>query len=549
MKASRQNEEEGTTNRRRVNWLKMKQQQGNHAMWAKCSVRQTLGKLVLLWPLIFHCSPGDWENDYYNPIMAIHNATPEICDDMFDEDYRRKGILVYKFRPLKPEIQAQAETNSLFAEACGKETRFSRISEADRRAAIDREREESIARAHNMAMQEQWRDMHYKYPERTLKKFFTWLMKQTISSCNNAAVQRINKGLQTSSMTQLVERPKFGKRAYDRDGTRRFDWEEKDEYGVYRDDQEHARDVDGRIIRVSKDDIRSLLERALMDEHTYLCLPEHARSLTQNKLVPKIYTKDEIIEMFYGVCGAQKKNEGDFQMKFDGVNYPLNDSIRWLTTCMEEVRQDIAKIQTQRAAEATAPASIDRHHSTSIEDDLTHSNPMKSQPDSCTRVEIDQLVKGIYRTLETTEERLDRRCDDIYFPMDLTMSSLTSQIEAIQREIVEIQKYIARRPEGSASIDKRNNKSTDSHRRTSVDEATNRGRLVPKAKSDMSDTYNHGEEISAETYTTLMRHQFNLESLGDRLQKIENTTASMKDKCRRGDEAMRDFTGTWCKCG
>ncbi|KAF3584672.1 hypothetical protein F2Q69_00030255 [Brassica cretica] len=387
MKASRQNEEEGTTNGRRVNWLKMKQQQGHHAMWAKCSVRQTLGKLVLLWPLIFHCahqksidipkeesvdsSPGDWENDYYNPIMAIHNATPEICDDMFDEDYRRKGILVYKFRPLKPEIHAQAETNSLFAEACGKETRFSRISEADRRAAIDREREESIARAHNvsidekppssidiclkppstMAMQEQWRDMHYKYPERTLKKFFTWLMKQTISSCNNAAVQRINK-----------RRPKFGKRAYDRDGTRRFDREEKDEYGVYRDNQEHARDVDGRIIRVSKDDIRSLLERALMDEHTYLCLPEHARSLTQNKLVPKIYTKDEIIEMFYGVCGAQKKNEGDFQMKFDGVNYPLNDSISWLTTCMEEVRQDIAKIQTQRAAEATAPASINKHH-------------------------------------------------------------------------------------------------------------------------------------------------------------------------------------------
>nr|VDD45020.1 unnamed protein product [Brassica oleracea] len=118
-------------------------------------------------------------------------------------------------------------------------------------------------------------------------------------------------------------------------------------------------------------------------------------------------------------------------MKFDGVNYPLNDIISWLTTCMEEMRQDIAKIQTQRAAEATAPASIDRHHSTSIEDDLTHSNPMKSQPDSYTRVEIDQLVERIYRTLETTEERLDRRCDDIYFPMDLTMSSLTSQIEAI----------------------------------------------------------------------------------------------------------------------
>ncbi|KAF3499865.1 hypothetical protein F2Q69_00042365 [Brassica cretica] len=190
----------------------------------------------------------------------------------------------------------------------------------------------------------------------------------------------------------------------------------------------------------------------------------------------------------------------------------------------------------------TAPASIDRHHSTSIDDDLTHSNTMKSQPDSYTRAEIDQLVEGIYRTLETTEERLDRRCDDIYFPMDLTMSSLTSPIEAIRREIVVIQRYIARRPGASASIDRRNNKSTDSHRRTSVDKGTNRGRLVPKVKSDMSDTHKHGEEISDDTYATLMRHQFNLESLGDRLRKVENTASSMKNKWRRGFEAIRDFT-------
>uniref|UniRef100_A0A0D3E8U4 t-SNARE coiled-coil homology domain-containing protein n=1 Tax=Brassica oleracea var. oleracea TaxID=109376 RepID=A0A0D3E8U4_BRAOL len=126
-------------------------------------------------------------------------------------------------------------------------------------------------------------------------------------------------------------------------------------------------------------------------------------------------------------------------MKLDGVYYTLNDSISWLTTCTEEMRQDIARIQVHRAAEATAPASIDRYLPTSIDDDLTHSNPLKSQPDPYTRAEIDQLVEDIYRTLESAEERLDRRCDDIYFPMDLTMSSLTSQIEALQREIVEIQ--------------------------------------------------------------------------------------------------------------
>ena len=42
-----------------------------------------------------------------------------------------------------------------------------------------------------------------------------------------------------------------------------------------------------------------------------------------------------------------------------------------------------------------------------------------------------------------------------------------------------------------------------------------------------------------------MIHQFKLECLGDRLQKIENVTATMNDKWRRGDKAMRDFIGTW----
>ncbi|KAF3593258.1 hypothetical protein DY000_02021883 [Brassica cretica] len=111
---------------------------------------------------------------------------------------------------------------------------------------------------------------------------------------------------------------------------------------------------------------------------------------------------DEINEMFYGVCGAQEKNAGDFQMKLDGVYYPLNDNISWLTTWMEEMRQYITKIQTQHAAEATTPTSIDKYHSTSIDEDFPHSNPMRSQPDSYTREEIDQLVEEIYNTLETT---------------------------------------------------------------------------------------------------------------------------------------------------
>ncbi|KAF3560147.1 hypothetical protein F2Q69_00012615 [Brassica cretica] len=218
-------------------------------------------------------------------------------------------------------------------------------------------------------------------------------------------------------------------------------------------------------------------------------------------------------------------------MKLDGVYYPLNDSISWLTACMEEMKQDIARIQNAtdtarppsidrrqpQSTDSRRPPSIDRHHHTSIDNRLTASldtipprpHPMKSQPDFHTREEIDQLV------------------------------------EAIQGELVEIQSYISHRPEAALSIDRCNNKQIDIHNQTSIDSDKNRGRVVPKMISDMSNTPYRREEISADTYAALTRHQFNLESLGERLQRIENTTAAMKDKWRRGDEALRDFTGTW----
>ncbi|KAF2601166.1 hypothetical protein F2Q70_00026093 [Brassica cretica] len=128
--------------------------------------------------------------------MAVNDATPKTREDLYDEEYKRKGILVYKFRPLKQEIQAQVETDSA-------------------------------------------------------------------------------------------------------------ELEDKDEYAVYRDEQGCTRDVDGHIINVCKADIRKLMERASRDEHSYICFQEHASSFTQTKLVPEIYTKNEINEMFYGVRGAQ----------------------------------------------------------------------------------------------------------------------------------------------------------------------------------------------------------------------------------------------------
>ncbi|KAF3594711.1 hypothetical protein DY000_02023688 [Brassica cretica] len=87
--------------------------------------------------------------------------------------------------------------------------------------------------------------------------------------------------------------PEFGRRDFDLFGARKFHWEDKNEYGIYRDDQGCARDMDGHIINVSKEEIKKLMERASRDEPSYICLSEHVNLFTQTKLVPEIYTKDE----------------------------------------------------------------------------------------------------------------------------------------------------------------------------------------------------------------------------------------------------------------
>ncbi|KAF2575035.1 hypothetical protein F2Q70_00002759 [Brassica cretica] len=359
------------------------------------------------------------------------------------------------------------------------------------------------------------------------------LHQQSIDKCPQQSIDINNT---TSIDNHSI--PKTTVSEKDKLDNQKFYWEEKDEYGVYKDDREFSRDLDGHTIPVHNKDIRRLLERASRDEPAYICLPEHASQFTQTKLAPEIYTKDEINEMFYGVCSELDRNKEVFQMKLDGVYYPLNDSISWLTTCMEEMKQDIARIQN--ATDTVRPQSIDIrqsplldiHHHASIDNRLATSidtNPpcphtIKSQPDFHTREEIDQLVEGIYRTLETTEERLDGRCDDIYFPMNLTISALTSKVEAIKGELVEIHSYIARRPEASISIDRRIKKSIDTNHSASIDIDTNRGKLVPKTTSDMSNPSYHGKEISADTYAALTRNQFNLESLGHKKKKEDIST-------------------------
>ncbi|KAF2605010.1 hypothetical protein F2Q70_00026234 [Brassica cretica] len=432
-------------------------------------------------------SIGSWADEHHHESFAVETLTYTPGADKLQDSFTDEELL---------NMQKRDDTDQIQAEAAWERTRS--IQSIDTRHPYDYAKAidgrtlhvspEDIADILHTANGADNLFMHQRSnrEQKTTKEFY-----DTTGGIENSFKQRSHHTTHPSiniDVPTVARQPEFGKRPYGLYGNMKFYWEEKDEYEVYRDDREFARDLDGHTIPVHTMDIRRLLERASRDEPAYRCLPEHASSFKQTQLVPEIYIKDEINEMFYGVCGEHERNKEAFQMKLDGVYYPLNDSISWLTTCMEEMKKDIARIQN--ATDTVRPPLIDRRqpqsidnrqssslarrHHASIDTNPPHPHTKKSQPNFHTREELDQLVEGIYRALETTEERLDGRCDDIYFPMDLTIGALTSKVEAIQGELVEIQSYIACRPENATdtvrppSIDRRQPQSIDNRQSPSL---------------------------------------------------------------------------------
>ncbi|KAF3611400.1 hypothetical protein DY000_02046970 [Brassica cretica] len=447
-------------------------------------------------------SQGEWENDYYNPTMAAHNMHTEEYDEYYEEEraIEKRATLDEEDRLLhhsfwKEKSPLIDRNDDRHHESYAVETAYrdqgsdelhegftyEELLNMQRRDETDQKRAEAA-----------WERTHFSHPiERAIPPSIN-INPSTLIDINHTTSIDIRPRPKTTDSADILQRAngadnlfvqqhnfpehqqKITKEFYDTAGgiDKRFQQRSRhptwpsididDEYRIYRDDHGYTIDVDGHTIHVHNKDIRRLLERASRDDPNYICLPEHASSFTQTKLVPEIYTKDEINEMFYGVCGEQEKNKEDFQIKLDGNS-----------ACDRHFSPYIDRQTSTSIDHSHLPASIDNRVPASVDANPPHSHTMNSQPDFHTSEEIDQLVEGIYRALETTEERLDRGCDDIYFPMDLTISALTSKIEAIQGELVEIQSYIARRPEALASIDRRNNKSTDIHRQTSVDNHSN----------------------------------------------------------------------------
>ncbi|KAF3568432.1 hypothetical protein DY000_02016670 [Brassica cretica] len=113
----------------------------------------------------------------------------------------------------------------------------------------------------------------------------------------------------------------YGNRPYDHSARRRFHWDRRDEYDIYGDEHGNARVVDGRIIHVSREDIREIMERAAIDGHTHICLPKYAEKFTKTMSDPEpdTYSRADIDDMVHGIYKAQEMSLDDYYMRLDDV--------------------------------------------------------------------------------------------------------------------------------------------------------------------------------------------------------------------------------------
>ncbi|KAF3499702.1 hypothetical protein F2Q69_00043003 [Brassica cretica] len=127
-----------------------------------------------------------------------------------------------------------------------------------------------------------------------------------------------------------------------------------------------------------------------------------------------------------------------------------------LSTQMMKVQKDIGKLHDQHYFQDEGSTSIDRFRRASLDG----RKPTEHLP--YTAAEVDQITSKLYIAIDTMEERLEKRCDDIYFPFDVRLGGLDNQAEWLQKEVKAIQRQLASQHQISASIDRACSKSIDS---------------------------------------------------------------------------------------
>ena len=160
-------------------------------------------------------SIGSWVDDHYHEIYAVDTAKHEPEADELHEGFTTEELLNH---------QEHLDTDSLFAEACGRGTCSYHPFTRAKRPSIDNKAKppftasEKTKQNNNYLTQDEFgiirdpegyaraMDGHALQVSREeLQTFFRWLMEQRLSSWNNATPQSTIGELQRNPTTQLVE--------------------------------------------------------------------------------------------------------------------------------------------------------------------------------------------------------------------------------------------------------------------------------------------------------------------------------------------------------
>ncbi|KAF3507122.1 hypothetical protein F2Q69_00006201 [Brassica cretica] len=259
--------------------------------------------------------------------------------------------------------------------------------------------------------------------------------QQSIDKVASTSLDRVTPtSLDTALSPSIDRRYEFGHRAFDIYGARKFKWEQKDEYGVYRDESGYARSVAGEMIPVTKDNIRKILERASLFEESHICLPEHVTSFTSTRLTPEIYTKNEINEMVTRICGAQEKLGDELKILVDDTYQPLDRGYNELFRSMAEIES----MQHDPEKEATTSPSIDANKATSI-DVKPQTTQIHAEPESLAQKKDEWEIAYI-----------NTRINYVYNPLNNNVDRLSMRIDLLQQELDTIR---MNDPQPATSID------------------------------------------------------------------------------------------------
>ncbi|KAF3596699.1 hypothetical protein DY000_02021672 [Brassica cretica] len=201
-----------------------------------------------------------------------------------------------------------------------------------------------------------------------------------------------------------------------------------------------------------------------------------------------------------------------FEDMHDRFTSPIMRYLEILSTQMMYVQRDIGKLNDQRDFQEEGSTSIDRFRRESLDG----KKPTEHLP--YTAAKVDQITSKLYTAIDTMEDRFEKRCDDIYFPFDISASINTKR---------------------SKSIDSKAPASTYNTTSTPDDE-----QLIQNKMESMHEELN---ELSSYAYDKIGWHQISIENIIERPQNISNAIQKMDERWTRNDETTRSFIAAWSR--